>query len=94
MHRVDLDYMNQYRNFDNDQSTYGYDEGARFFAELHADDQHWVPIIDAAVYVPNPENASDAYPTFDRGVATDSFMLNEDGSLYTGAVWPGTSRDA
>jgi len=83
--------MNQYRDFDNDQSTYGYEEGAKFLGQLHADDQRWIPIIDGAVYIPNPANASDVYHTFDRGNATDSFMLNDDGSLYIGAVWPGKS---
>jgi len=86
---TDIDYMNQYRDFDNDAVRFGYAEGAQFLSKLHANGQHYVPIVDSAIYVPNPENASDAYPIFDRGNATDSFMLNPDGSLYIGAVWPG-----
>lgn len=81
--------MNQYRDFDNDQRTFGYSEGADFLAKLHANGQHWVPIVDSAIYHPNPENGSDAYSTFDRGVAADAFMLNPDGSMYIGSVWPG-----
>ena len=80
--------MNQYRNFETAQ-TYGYKDGAKFLSKLHENGQHWVPIVDSAIYIPNPENASDAYPTFDRGNEKDSFMLNPDGSLYIGAVWPG-----
>jgi alpha-glucosidase len=34
-------------------------------------------------------NASDAYETFNRGNDTGSYMLNPDGSLYIGDVWPG-----
>ena len=30
-----------------------------------------------------------SYPTFNRGNDTNSFMLNPDGSLYIGSVWPG-----
>lgn len=86
---TDIDYMNQYRNFDNDGVRFGYEDGARFLSRLHAKKQHYVPIIDSAIYVPNPENASDAYITYNRGVAEDAFMLNPDGSLYIGAVWPG-----
>lgn len=81
--------MNQYRDFDNDQGRFGYEEGAKFLSKLHANGQHYIPIVDSAIYVPNPENASDAYPIFNRGNATDSFMLNPDGSLYIGEVWPG-----
>lgn len=78
---ADIDYMNQYRNFDNDGVRFSYDEGERFLSRLHAKKQHYVPIVDSAIYVPNPENASDAYPTYDSGVAEDAFMLNPDGKF-------------
>lgn len=81
--------MNQYRNFENDQNTFSYSEGKEFLSKLHDSGRHFIPIVDSAIYAPNPENASDAYPPFDRGVGTDSFMLNPDGSLYIGEVWPG-----
>jgi len=81
--------MNQYRDFENDQNTFGYSEGAKFLSQIHANNQHYIPIVDSAVYIPNPNNISDAYPPFNRGNETDSFMLNPDGSLYIGAVWPG-----
>ncbi|KAL3420941.1 glycosyl hydrolase family 31 [Phlyctema vagabunda] len=86
---TDIDYMNQYRDFENDQNTFSYEEGAKFLSQLHANGQHFIPIVDSAVYIPNPLNESDAYPTFNRGNETNSFMLNPDGSLYIGAVWPG-----
>lgn len=86
---TDIDYMNQYRDFENDQNTFGYSEGANFLSKLHANGQHYVAIVDSAIYHPNPDNASDAYPIFDRGVDAGAFMLNPDGSLYIGEVWPG-----
>ncbi|KAL9041462.1 MAG: hypothetical protein Q9214_004103 [Letrouitia sp. 1 TL-2023] len=80
---------NQYRDFDNDPIRYGYDEGANFLSNLHASGRHYIPIIDSAIYVPNPENASDAYEVFNNGNSTGSFMTNPDDSLYIGDVWPG-----
>lgn len=81
--------MNQYRDFDNDQRTFPYGEGQRFLQRLHDRGQHYVPIVDAAIYVPNPENASDAYAPFEEGNKTGVFLKNPDGTLYVGAVWPG-----
>lgn len=85
----DIDYMKSYRNFDNDPVRFSYKEGEAFLKRLHEKGQHYVPIIDAAIYAPNPDNASDAYPIFNEGNDTGSFLLNPDGSLYIGAVWPG-----
>ncbi|KAI9806522.1 MAG: hypothetical protein M1833_003709 [Piccolia ochrophora] len=86
---LDIDYMNQYRDFDNDNNTFPYEEGQEFLQRLHDSGRYWVPIIDAAIYIPNPENNSDAYETFDRGNASDVWMRNPDGTLYIGDVWPG-----
>lgn len=52
--------MNQYRDFDNDLNTFPYTLGEEFLSKLHASGRHFVPIIDSAIYFPNPENASDA----------------------------------
>ena len=86
---TDIDYMNQYRDFDNDPVRFNYSEGEEFLSALHASGKHYIPIIDSAIYVPNPLNASDNYRTFDNGNATHSFITNPDGSLYIGDVWPG-----
>ncbi|KAE8358117.1 glycosyl hydrolases family 31-domain-containing protein [Aspergillus caelatus] len=86
---ADIDYMHGYRNFDNDQYRFSYEEGEKFLNKLHDGGRRWVPIVDGALYIPNPENASDAYETYDRGAKDDVFIKNPDGSLYIGAVWPG-----
>ena len=56
---------------------------------LHASGKHYIPIVDSAIYVPDPSNASDKYSTFDNGNATGAFMANPDGSLYICDVCPG-----
>ncbi|KAI2622431.1 glycoside hydrolase family 31 protein [Hypoxylon sp. NC1633] len=85
----DIDYMKAYRDFENDPDRFSYDEGADFLSRLHQNNQHYVPIIDSAIYAPDPTNASDAYTPFDRGLDQEAFLLNPDGSTYIGAVWPG-----
>ncbi|KAI1087276.1 glycoside hydrolase family 31 protein [Rostrohypoxylon terebratum] len=86
---TDIDYMNAYRDFENDENRFGYAEGAKFLQRIHEQNMHYVPIIDSAIYAPDPTNASDAYPPFDRGIEQDAFLLNPNGSIYVGAVWPG-----
>ena len=81
--------MNQYRDFENDHNSWGYEKAAEFLGRLHENGQHFVPIVDSAIYVPNPSNASDAYATYDRGLGANAYMMNPDGSLYIGDVWPG-----
>ena len=85
----DIDIWNQYRDFDNDKVRFPYDQGRDFLQKLHDSGRHYIPIIDAAIYHPDPNNETDAYPIFNDGNDTNSFLLNPDGSLYIGAVWPG-----
>ncbi|KZF21148.1 glycoside hydrolase family 31 protein [Xylona heveae TC161] len=86
---TDIDYMKLYRDFENDPNTFGYAEGKQFLDSLHASGRHYIPIVDSAIYRPNPENATDAYPIYDRGDTVQAFLKNPDGSQYVGAVWPG-----
>ena len=81
--------MKGYRDFDNDPIRFPYHEGQQFLQRLHDSGRHYIPIIDAAIYIPDPNNETDAYAPFNSGNETDSFLLNPDGSLYIGAVWPG-----
>ncbi|KAI8945447.1 glycoside hydrolase family 31 protein [Xylaria longipes] len=85
----DIDYMKAYRDFENDPDRYPYDKGFEFLEDLHEKNQHYIPIIDAGIYVPIPGNQSDEYPAFDRGLQQNAFVSNPDGSLYVGQVWPG-----
>ncbi|KAL3475634.1 glycosyl hydrolases family 31-domain-containing protein [Aspergillus californicus] len=86
---LDIDYMYGYRDFTNDQNRYSYSDTEAFLEKLHAGGRHFVPIVDAALYIPNPQNSSDTYDTYTRGAADDVYLKSPDGSLYIGAVWPG-----
>ncbi|KAF1347526.1 glycosyl hydrolases family 31-domain-containing protein [Delphinella strobiligena] len=85
----DIDYMFQYRDFLQNNDTFGYEEGEAFLAKLHANNQHYTTIIDSAIYIPNPDNASDAYSVYTDGHERDVFMKNPAGTEYIGEVWPG-----
>lgn len=86
---LDIDYMDQYRDFTLDPVTFSPSGVADFFGWLHGNNQHFIPIVDGAIYIPNPQNASDAYDTYTRGNESGVFLTNPDGSQYIGAVWPG-----
>ncbi|KAJ5090239.1 hypothetical protein N7532_008923 [Penicillium argentinense] len=85
----DIDYMRGYRDFDNDPNRFPYDQAEKFLDKLHQSGRHYIPIVDSALYIPNPHNKSDAYATYTRGAKDDVFLKNPDGSTYIGAVWPG-----
>ncbi|CDK24899.1 unnamed protein product [Kuraishia capsulata CBS 1993] len=85
----DIDYMDSYKDFTTDPHRYPAKEFKKFLDTIHDDHQHYVPIVDAAIYVPNPNNASDNYTVFESGNSSETFLRNPDGSLYIGAVWPG-----
>ncbi|EGC47734.1 alpha-glucosidase [Histoplasma capsulatum var. duboisii H88] len=85
----DIDFMKGYRDFEFHPENYPIPQGQKFVSTLHQKGLHWIPIVDAAIYIPNPENCSDAYKPYERGNASDVFLRNPDGSVYIGAVWPG-----
>jgi alpha-glucosidase len=55
----DIDYMNQYRNFENDPVNFGYSEGQDFLDQLHESGRHYVPIVDAGIFDPTANNSTD-----------------------------------
>lgn len=91
---IDIDYMKQYRDFDMNPNTFPVDVGQQFLSNLTANHQHYIPIVDSAIYIPNPDNETDAYATYDRGNEANAFMNNPDGSQYIGSVWPGYTVSA
>lgn len=89
---LDIDYMDSYRDFTSDPNRYPKKKFLEFLEKLHNNSQHYVPIVDAAIYHPNPNNETDQkYLVFFDGQDQDVFLKNPDGSLYIGAVWPGYS---
>lgn len=79
------------RDFTLNPGHYDLEPGREFLARLHANGQHWLPILNPNIYAPNPANASDAYPTYDRGKELDVYIKNKDGGIYYGDMWPGFS---
>lgn len=83
---TDIDYMDQYRDFTLDPVSFPLSGAKEFFDYIHNNNQHFVPIVDSAIYIPNPKNTSDAYDTYTRGNESSSFMTNPDGSQYVSAL--------
>lgn len=67
--------------------NYPVPEGQAFLAKLHAAGQHYVPIVDSNVYIPNPDNSSDAYEPFQRGAAMSAFIRQPSGDFFLGGEW-------
>lgn len=86
---LDIDYMKEYRDFTSDPNTFPVPEGLEVLKRLHDGGRHFIPIVDSALYIPNPDNGTDAYDTYTRGNESGVFLKNPDGSEYIGAVWPG-----
>lgn len=88
----DLDYLDVNRIFTNNPGHYDLDEGKAFLDRLHAAGQYYLPILDPNVYIPNPANASDAYPTYNQGADMGVYIRNGyDEEYYIGVQWPGLS---
>lgn len=81
--------MERYKDFTNDPNTFPYAAGEKFLDKIHANGQHYIPIVDSAIYIPNPDNATDAYSIYTEGNNKNVFLRNPDGSQYIGSVWPG-----
>ena len=81
--------MYMYRDWTLDPISFTPENFSRFINTLHSNNQHWIPIHDAAIYHPNPNNASDAEDYFTVGDTQNIWLLNPDNSTYIGDVWPG-----
>lgn len=60
-----------------------------FVDYLTSQNQHYVPIVDAAFAT--TYNDTDVYQTYTRGAELDVWLKNPDGSEYRGRVWPGVT---
>ncbi|KAK5683676.1 hypothetical protein LTR17_027282 [Elasticomyces elasticus] len=87
----DLDYLKVDRDFTDNPGHYDVEPGKEFLGRLHANGQHYMPILDPNICVPDPTNASDAYPTYGRGAELDAYIRDSNASYYIGVLWPGFS---
>jgi alpha-glucosidase len=80
---LDIDYMDGYRVFTWNERRFP--DPAQLARDLAGEGFKLVTIIDPGV------KADPTDPTYQDGLAKDYFVRREDGSLFTGAVWPGES---
>ncbi|KAG9103826.1 hypothetical protein FRC06_007804, partial [Ceratobasidium sp. 370] len=84
---TDIDYMYARQVFTNDPQYFPTSKLQEIVKYLHNHDQQYIVMVDPAVaYQPNK-----GYKAFDRGVADDIFLKENNGSLHKGVVWPGVT---
>jgi alpha-glucosidase (family GH31 glycosyl hydrolase) len=80
---MDIDYMQNYKDFTLDSVNFPQAEVSSFVGQLHANGQHFVPIIDPGIMV------QQGYDAYTEGVAKDLFVKDIQGNNYMAQVWPG-----
>ena len=80
---MDIDYMQNYKDFTLDSTNFPQAEVLSFVQGLHANGQHFVPIIDPGIMV------QEGYDAYTQGVEKDLFIKDLSGGYYLGQVWPG-----
>lgn len=80
-----VDYMDRRRIFTLDPERFPADLVKDLVDTIHARDQHYIVMVDPAVYYKEPN------PALDEGLRYDIFMKEANGSDYQGVVWAGPS---
>jgi alpha-glucosidase (family GH31 glycosyl hydrolase) len=83
---MDIDYMQNYKDFTLDSVNFPQAEVASFVNQLHAKGQHFVPIIDPGIMV------QAGYDAYEEGLKKDLFIKDLQGGNYLGQVWPGPTH--
>lgn len=81
---MDIDYMERYKDFTVSEEKFP--DLKALASELKQEGIHLVPIIDAGVKVEK------GYSVYEEGIRHGYFCKEEDGTEFTGAVWPGLSH--
>ncbi|KAH8672330.1 family 31 glycoside hydrolase [Ilyonectria robusta] len=82
---TDIDYMDRRRVFTIDPERFPADLYKDLVDTIHARDQHYIVMVDPAVFY------KESNPALDAGLKYDTFMKNPDGTDYQGVVWAGPS---
>ena len=80
---IDIDYMQNYRDFTTDSVNFPSTEVASFVGTLHANGMHFVPIVDPGIMVKSGDAA------YESGMKAGVFIKDVTGGYYLGQVWPG-----
>jgi alpha-glucosidase (family GH31 glycosyl hydrolase) len=80
---MDIDYMQDYRDFTLDAKDFPQVEVSSFVNKLHTNGQRFVPIIDPGIMI------SSGYEAYERGMKEGLFIKDVQGNNYLGKVWPG-----
>ncbi|TFK33736.1 glycosyl hydrolases family 31-domain-containing protein [Crucibulum laeve] len=83
----DIDLYHAVRDFTADPVSFPVEEMRSFIRELAANNQKYIPIVDAAIA--KQVNDTDIYDPYTKGVEEGVFITNPDGTEYVGQVWPG-----
>jgi alpha-glucosidase (family GH31 glycosyl hydrolase) len=79
---LDIDYMDAYLDFTTDPINFPQDRLKSFIDQLHANNQHFVPIVDPGIYVANPN-----YSVYTEGMDQQVFIKDlTESSYYLGQV--------
>lgn len=78
---MDIDYMQNYRDFTYDAQQFPAAEVKSFVDKLHSNGQHFVPIVDPGIMV------YPGYEAYERGVKEDLFIKDIKGNNFLGQVW-------
>ncbi|KAJ6607818.1 glycosyl hydrolases family 31-domain-containing protein [Mycena sp. CBHHK59/15] len=82
----DIDLYHAFRDFTSDPVSFPGNEMREFIGELTKNNQHYIPIVDAAI--PKEINSTDFYAPYAKGTDLDVFIKNPDGTEYIGQVFP------
>lgn len=83
---MDIDYMDEYRDFTVDPINWSLEDMRRLMSSLHANNQHFVPIVDPGIYMKTDVE----YGPLSRGLEQNVFVKDLYGQAeYVGHVWPG-----
>lgn len=81
---TDIDYMDLRRVFTVDPQRFPMPMMRELVDHLHANDQHYIVMVDPAVAYQN-------YPPANQGLDDNIFLLRQNGSVWIGVVWPGVT---
>jgi alpha-glucosidase len=82
---TDIDYMDRRRIFTIDPDRFPANLYKDLVDTIHARDQHYIVMVDPAVFY------KESNPALDEGLKYDAFIKEPNGSMYKGVVWSGPS---